>query len=328
MHPEPISGPRWRRWSPLACALLLLGLGRVAPADTVKLRDGTVLEGNILSEDESQVTIEAELASGSITKKRTVNKAEIVRIVYLTAEEKAQRVMEMAFQRLLSYRLDPIGSQTLNHYDQVITDVFGRFLAQFPDSPHEAEVRRLQSMWVAERNQVANGSVRFGNDWVCKKVRTALGEQDENDGLRLVYWEDGPTKPAVAAGRQARAVQRLPKFPVTADAYVYFAIEKHCKSSKLLVNATLEIEYFDAGPGQLRVQFDGEYPGTNFNGAYEPTAELVKLNGDRTWKSANFRLKRARFRNSQNGGADFRLWVSAPEFCVASATLTIVSPSR
>jgi hypothetical protein len=308
--------------------LLLLGLGSSAPADTLKLRDGTVLEGNILSEDETQVTIEVELASGSITKKQVVNKTEILRLVYLTAEEKAQRLMEMAFQRLLRYQLDPVGSQSLNQYDHVITDVFGRFLAQFPDSPHEADVRRQLSMWVAERNRVANGSVRFGNDWVCKNVRAALGEQDENNGLRLVYWEDGPTKPAVAAGRQSRAVQRLPKFPASADTFVYFVIDDYCKSSKLLVNATLAIEYFDAAPGQLRVQFDGEYPGTDFNGAYESAAELVKLSGDRTWKSATFQFKRARFRNSQNGGADFRLWVSAPEFYVANAALTIVAPSR
>jgi len=58
-----------------------------------------------------------------------------------------------------------------------------------------------------------------------------------------------------------------------------------------------------------------------FNAAYTGCAETVKLTGGKTWKTAQFALKAARFINSQNGGADLRLVVAAPEFHTSKVTL-------
>jgi hypothetical protein len=51
-------------------------------------------------------------------------------------------------------------------------------------------------------------------------------------------------------------------------------------------------------------------------------AEVVKLEGSRTWKTASFMLKDARLLNSQNAGADLRLALNAPEFLVRKVTLS------
>ena len=47
----------------------------------------------------------------------------------------------------------------------------------------------------------------------------------------------------------------------------------------------------------------------------------MTLSGSRTWRKAVFSLNRARLRSSQNGGADFRLDSTAPEFAVQKVQL-------
>jgi hypothetical protein len=47
----------------------------------------------------------------------------------------------------------------------------------------------------------------------------------------------------------------------------------------------------------------------------------VKLTGSKSWRKARFTLKQARFNNSQNRGADFRLVIEAPDFGLGSVTL-------
>jgi hypothetical protein len=86
------------------------------------------------------------------------------------------------------------------------------------------------------------------------------------------------------------------------------------------MNATVEVEYFDAAPGQLGVEFDGSDASAPFNGAYSRTYN-IGLAGDKRWKTANFKLSAARFLNSQNAGADFRFTAEATEFGLRKVTL-------
>jgi len=79
------------------------------------------------------------------------------------------------------------------------------------------------------------------------------------------------------------------------------------------MDAAMEIEYFDAAPGQLGVEFDGSDTSAPFNGAYSRT-ERIPLTGDKQWNKARFELNGARFLNSQNAGADFRVVAEATEF--------------
>jgi hypothetical protein len=86
------------------------------------------------------------------------------------------------------------------------------------------------------------------------------------------------------------------------------------------MNAVVEVEYWDGKPGLLGVEFDGADHTAPARGAYSRTRK-IELKGDQTWKTASFKLLKARFANSQNEGADFRLVAETPEFGVRKVTV-------
>ncbi|HOC56024.1 MAG TPA: DUF5010 domain-containing protein [Verrucomicrobiota bacterium] len=149
----------------------------------------------------------------------------------------------------------------------------------------------------------------------AKAVSAAPGGSSENSGLRLVPWEDGATSARNQNGQLAWIAQPLPG----SSAYLYFQADDSFKWSRSM-NATVRVEYLDAAPGLLGVEFDGEDVTAPQWGAYSGTKKLA-LKGDRQWKTAAFKLRRARFTGAQNGGADFRLVAEAPEFAVRKVTL-------
>jgi len=68
------------------------------------------------------------------------------------------------------------------------------------------------------------------------------------------------------------------------------------------------------------VEFDGSDTSAPFGGAYSPS-EKIALAGDKRWKTASFKLDAARFLNSQNAGADFRIVAEAVEFGLSKVAL-------
>lgn len=150
----------------------------------------------------------------------------------------------------------------------------------------------------------------------AKSVSITLGAQNQEDGLRLIDTEDGRTQPVTAGGSAARAPQPGPK----PGRYIYFAVDDSFKWADTM-NPKLEVEYFDAAPGALAVEFDGSDPAAAFNGAYSHAAETVKSSGSQTWRTASFSLPAARFINGQNHGADFRLVLATPKISLRKVTL-------
>ena len=156
----------------------------------------------------------------------------------------------------------------------------------------------------------------------AKSVGIALGRENREAGLRQIDNEDGLTAAASFANRTARAVQSAGG----KGRYVYFAVDDSFKASDT-TRFNLEIEFFDAAPGLLSVEFDGSDANAPFSGAYTRAPESVKLAGTKTWRTARFLLDGTRFTNAQNRGADFRLVVEAAEFAVGKVTLTHHSPT-
>ena len=148
-------------------------------------------------------------------------------------------------------------------------------------------------------------------------VSISLAARNEERGLRWIDNEDGHATPATAGGLACRAAQPVPG----RGHYLYFAVDDSFKTAAPAA-FTAEVEYFDAAPGTLALEFDGSDANAPFNGAYSSAPEAVKLKGSRTWKSASFTLKDARFLNSQNSRADFRLAITAPQFMARRVTLT------
>jgi hypothetical protein len=150
-----------------------------------------------------------------------------------------------------------------------------------------------------------------------KSVRVTLQAANEARGLTQFEFADGATVPAEAGGRACRAVAPTQH----AGRYVYFQIDDSFKwADQMLVD--VEIEYFDQGTGSFRLEYDGPDPNAPFNGAYTATRLSVSLGNSGQWKTAKFRLAQARFLNSQNGGADFRIAVQAATLHLRKITVT------
>jgi hypothetical protein len=150
----------------------------------------------------------------------------------------------------------------------------------------------------------------------AQSVSVVLGPINQENGLRQIEHEDGQTTSTKIAGSNARTL----KTSSPPSQYIYFVVDESFKSADAM-NVTLEIEYHDAGQSTLTVEFDGSDPSTPFNGAYSRSVETVTLSDSKSWKTAPFQLNGARFANSQNSGADFRLATSAKELAVRKVTL-------
>lgn len=155
----------------------------------------------------------------------------------------------------------------------------------------------------------------------AKAVSIVLGVPNRENGLRWIDNEDGRTAPTNLGGSDARAIKVVPNL----GRYVYFAVDDSFKSDEPM-GLALTVDYFDAAPGVLGVEFDGSDPRAAFGGAYSAARESVKLTGDKTWKTSRFTLRDARLVNSQNGGADFRLNTTASDFGVRKVTLSRLDP--
>ncbi len=147
-------------------------------------------------------------------------------------------------------------------------------------------------------------------------VAIAATNFQATNGLTLLPAEDGQFISRDFAQRQAWA--GIP-FRPGHGIYLYFAVDDSFKTAEPM-NATVTLEYFDAAPGWLNVEFDGSDTNAPFNGAYS-RSQPIPLVGDQRWKSASFKLSNARWLNSQNAGADFRVVAEAPQFGLGSVTL-------
>jgi len=150
----------------------------------------------------------------------------------------------------------------------------------------------------------------------AKKVSATAGDAKADKGLRLVAAEDGQPELKEVQGRLAWVGK---PFRDGHSLYIYFAVDDSFKSDGSM-NATVELDYFDTTPGQLSIEFDGSDPSAPFSGAYS-RSDKIALAGDKRWKMVSFKLDGARFLNSQNAGADFRVVAEAPEFGLANVTI-------
>jgi arylsulfatase A-like enzyme len=117
-----------------------------------------------------------------------------------------------------------------------------------------------------------------------------------NAGVQQVIVGDGNTTPTTIGGRACHT----PVDPAT-DIYVYCAIDDALAFDGSQPEVCIRVDYFDAGTGTIRVQYDA-LDGTR----YKATAAQT-LTDTNSWQTALFAITDARFANSQNGGADLRV---------------------
>lgn len=194
-----------------------------ASAEKIKLKDGTVIDGPLVSEDDRQVTIEVKTAGGTITSKRSYPKADIAEIVRPTAEQKAQSEMQAAYEAARKNQLDPNYSLPLAQYDKVLNEIFTPFLEKYPKSPQATEILALKEAWQKEREQVAAGNGKARGQWMSAAEAAALIAQDNaqrflQQGRALLaqgktdqairqFWNAASTSRDAATVNEANALQ-------------------------------------------------------------------------------------------------------------------------
>ena len=147
------------------CLLFIMAVVSTVRADTLKMKDGTTLDGEITAEDESSVSIYLEFSRGTITQTRRIDKSDIAEIIRWTPEQKQQWRMERDYEKLQAYRLNANDSYLLEYYDQTIDNVFQRFLDDYPDSRYTSNVVARIADWKAERALVSAGNIKFRGRW-------------------------------------------------------------------------------------------------------------------------------------------------------------------
>ena len=139
--------------------LLWLYASASLKADTLILNSGEVLDGQILSETETQIEIEAVFYHGTILAKRDVPKADIKSIVRESIEQKQEKV---DYAALGKYTLNPNQELTQEQYAAGIAD-FEKFLATYSNSSNTLDVTQRVTDWRAEATNAASGKVKFNS---------------------------------------------------------------------------------------------------------------------------------------------------------------------
>jgi tetratricopeptide (TPR) repeat protein len=172
-------------------------------ADTVKLKDGTVLEGNITAEDDATLSIYLEFARGTIIETRRIHKADIAEVIRWTPEQWAEWQMKHEYEKLQKYQLNPHANYMVEYYDQVINNVFREYLKQRPNSPYASNVTANIVAWRAERDLVVAGNVKLHGRWspAAEAART-IGRQRAERLLQQA-------RVLISQGRFESAVQQL-----------------------------------------------------------------------------------------------------------------------
>ena len=128
-------------------------------ADAVILKSGERIEGKILSETDTEISIQY-MVSATIKDERTVKKADVDKV------EKAAPDIE-AWSLVKDFKLseDSLDAATYTHY---INSLRG-FATQFPASAYAAAAKTAADAIEAEKKRVDSGEFKFDGKWLTKE---------------------------------------------------------------------------------------------------------------------------------------------------------------
>ena len=160
--------------------LLLLSRPALLQADTLTLKSGDVLEGQIISETDTQIEIRVSLYRGTIFSTRQVDKADVQSIVRETPEQKQEKA---AYASLAKYTLNPNQELTKDQYEAGIA-AFEKFQAKFTNSAATAEINQHLVDWKAEASNAASGKVKFASAWMTPEEKKVKAAQEALQSLK------------------------------------------------------------------------------------------------------------------------------------------------
>lgn len=142
--------------------LALLGvayLASTASADSIKLKDGSVLTGKILSESADSVQIEYNISKGvkdiRIVPRSTIKPGGIEK----------ETPDQTAFAVITKLRITPDLLDTAG-YDAIIADKPAKFMRTFKESPLRDDVQSIIDRLLAEKARVEAGDIKIAGKWI------------------------------------------------------------------------------------------------------------------------------------------------------------------
>lgn len=143
----------------LLAALFIGASPLISRADTFTLKDGSVVEGAVLSETAEAYVVEVQVTK-SIKDERTIPKSEVVKV----ARELLDRT---AFEELTKFENAPDFS-TADDYSVRIT-AFTKFIADFPESIKVFDARKIIEKLKAEVAQIEAGGIKYNGLIIAKE---------------------------------------------------------------------------------------------------------------------------------------------------------------
>jgi hypothetical protein len=183
--------------------LFFLGPSAVLKADTLTLKSGEIVEGQIISETETQIEIEASLYHGTIFSRKQVDKADIQLIARETLEQKQEKE---AYANLAKFTLNPNQELTKDQYTAGIA-AFEKFQTKFTNSTATVEINQHLVDWRAEAANVVSGKVKFANAWITPEEKKAQADRAQKQAAVQASQDALQTLKTQLANLQVQRVQ-------------------------------------------------------------------------------------------------------------------------
>lgn len=172
-------------------------------SEWIELKDGTKVEGKILSAGSETVTIEVQ-TSPTIREERSYPRAEVAKVQRATQDD-------LAFQEIAAISA-PLTADTAAVYDAPL-DRVRSFMKSYSYSKHMPEARKLAALLESERARIEGGEVKVDGQWI-----SGAGEGSDKTELggRI---QISKMKSAPDAASQLMAFEVLEKNHSTSSAY-------------------------------------------------------------------------------------------------------------
>lgn len=128
-------------------------------ADTIILKSGEKIEGKVIEETATELTVDVKVSAG-VTDQTKIAKDTIAKI------EKEQ-LDEVAWQSLKNVKLGA-NSLPATQYDTVMRPL-QNFVTDFPTSAHKVEAEKTIAAFAEEKKRVDAGEARLGQKWLTKE---------------------------------------------------------------------------------------------------------------------------------------------------------------
>jgi hypothetical protein len=146
----------------LLISLILTAMATAfAAADTIILKSGEKVEGDIQTETDDYVIIEIQV-SATIKDRKTIQRTDIEKIEKLTADG-------IAFEKIKE--LIPSPPLHTNSENQGRVKAAHQIVDRFATSPHYADAEEILATLKEESTKAAEGYIKVGDDWVSPEDR-------------------------------------------------------------------------------------------------------------------------------------------------------------